>query len=489
MRENRSDTNKFMARPEEEHSGSTTWITHGSLTGAALRLALPMVGAMVLHNLFYLIDMYFVGILGSAAIAAVGMSLPALNLVYVIVMGITTGCTALVAQAIGSGRKERAQNVAGQSLLLAAGLSVLAAGLGVPLARRFLVGIGAGPEVADLGTPYLAIMAGFSFALTLSITFSAAIRGAGDTKTPLKIMGAGIVLNIILDPILIFGSWRVPAMGVTGSAVASVISQMVVAAWLARLFFWQGHAHFKLRLAHLWPQRGILRQLFRVGVFSSGETLIRNLSAVALVWIVAGFGKEAVAAFTIGIRLWMIVVMVGIGFGIAAATLVGQNLGAGRPDRAQSAGWLTAGMYAAIALVIGIVFFTLGESLVGCFTGEPRVLAIGRDLMRWLAVTVVFLAVSVVLGRAMGGAGATLRPMIITGIATLAVGVPMAYFLAHAWGSERGIWFSMVVSSIIHAVFMVLVYQRGRWRTTSQRFIRPAGEAERESEEAHDDAV
>ena len=462
------------------------WITDGGLCRATLRLAIPTLGTMLLHNLFHLVDMYFLGILGSTAVAAVGMSGPALNLVYVVVMGVTTGCTALVAQAMGSGVRERAQYVAGQSLLTAGVLSLTVAAFGVPLAGRFLEALGAETAVVAAGTPYLRILSGFSFALILSITFSSAIRGAGDAKTPLKVMGAAAVLNIALDPMMIFGHpWLpwLPAMGVTGSAVATALSQLLAMCWLAWLFLVKGHEHFYLNLGHLRPRLDIIKQVFRIGVFSSGQGLIRSLASVALVWIVAKFGKSTMAAFTIGLRLWMLVLMIGIAFGIAAATMVGQNLGAHKPDRAARAGWVTAGLAAALSLLVAAAFLVWNEQLVRVFNSEPAVVAAGSEFLRWLAAAMAFLTVSVVLSRAMSGAGDTFLPMLVTAVTMLGLGLPLAFGLARAWNSVTGVWVAIMTYTIIHGVLIAATFWWGRWKAVGRGFIDAAALAAVAAEE------
>jgi len=440
-----------------------------------LRLALPVVAAGMLQNMFNIVDMYFVGRLGPNAIAAVTASGTLLHLVWVLGMGITTGCTALVAQAVGAGWRERSHRVAGQSLLMALVLSVLVGTLGPPLAARALYAVSHDAHIAATGTPYLQVCMGFSVFTMLMLSFGAAIRGAGDTRTPLIAAAVATVINIVLDPILIFGRFGMPALGVAGSAVATVFAQAVAALWLGWLFFLRGHEHFHLRLGHLVPRLAILWQMFRIGVFGSGQMLVRSISAIVLFRIVAQFGREAQAGFGVGIRLWMAVLIPGIGFGMAASTLVGQNLGAGNPRRAERAGWVTAGIFAVVSAVLTVIFFTLARQLVGFFIespeNHPQVVAIGAQFLRWRSLTFVFLAFAAVLGQAMLGAGDTLRPMIITAVSVLGLALPLAWTLARAFSDPVGVWAALVISGVVQGLLMAGAFRWGKWKVTGQKHL------------------
>jgi len=218
--------------------------------------------------------------------------------------------------------------------------------------------------------------------------------------TPLKVFGLANVINIILDPILIFGWLGMPPLGVSGSALATVIARLFAAALLARVFFGGGHQQFHLHWADLAPRPAILWHMLKIGVFSSAQVLIRNISAIFLVRIVAIFGTAALAAYTIGIRLRMIVMMPGMGFGNAAATLVGQNLGAAKPDRASKAAWLTVGVYTLVAIPAALLLIAFAAPIVSIFNDTPDVVANGAKFLRWFSAIFAFMCLSMVLGRA-----------------------------------------------------------------------------------------
>ncbi len=447
-----------------------SWITGGSLLRATWRLSLPMVAAALFHDLFSLVDLFFVGRLGAGAISAVTISGALMGILHMLVRGIVTGSTALVAQAVGAGNRARAEKAAAQSFLMAVVLS-LAAVAAMPLAPTFLRALGAQTDVVAAGTPYLRIILGGSVAMFLNVAFAAALRSAGDAVTPLKIMALGNLINIALDPILIFGWGGIPAMGVAGSAMATVIASAIAAILMARVFFIRGHDHFHLRLTDLRPDWGTIWRMFRIGVFGSGQMLMRNVSALALVRVVAIFGTVPLAAYGVGLRVRMAIMMPGIGFGGAAATLVGQNLGASKPRRAERAGWLATGMYAMFAVAVGACLLAFAEQLIGVFNSEPDVVRVGGEFLRWLSFTFVFMSFSMVLGRAMHGAGDTLVPMLVTAGAMLMLRIPLAYGLSQLWNSEVGVWAGIAASNVVQGLFFVGAFRWGRWKAVGRRHV------------------
>ena len=446
-----------------------SWITHGSLLGATWRLALPMMGQVVLQNLYTLVDMWFVGRLGPTALSAVGISGNIVNVLWTAAIGIVTGSTAIISLAVGAGDRQRAQVAAGQSLLLALVVSVF--GLAAtPLAPRFLAGLGAQSDVVAVGTPYLSLLLAMSFTLYLSIVFSWALRGAGDAVTPLWVLGLSNLLNAGLDGLLIFGAGPVPAMGVTGAAVATVVAQGSAAAVLGWLFFVRGRGVFTLRPGDLRPRWGALWQMFTIGIWGSGRMLILNISGLALTGMVATFGTAALAAYTVGLRLRIVVLSMGLGaFGGAAMTLVGQNIGAGRVDRAQRAGWLSTGVFGLLALAAACVMFFFAPQCIGWFNDDPAVVAAGGSFLRWTAFSLVFLAPSTVLGRAMNGAGDSFWPMVLTAITMLGLRIPLSWWLARLWLSPTGVWAALAASDVLQGSLFCAAFAWGRWKIIGQR--------------------
>jgi putative MATE family efflux protein len=371
-------------------------------------------------------------------------------------------------------------------------LTLLVAALGIPLSGTVLRAMGADEAVIEVGTPYLQILTGGAFAMFLSVVFSSLLRGAGDAVTPLWIIGLANVVNIVLDPIFIFRG-SIPSgvlarlgdtflaglgnyefglgLGVAGSAWATFIARCLAAGMMAWLFFVSGHEHFHLRLRDLKPHLRTIGHMFKIGIFGSGRMLMINLSALALMRIVAHFGTAAVAAYTIGLRLRGAVMMLGFGFGNAAATLVGQNIGAGREDRAARGTWITTGIYVLFTLVISLAFAGLARPLVRLFNADAQVLTHGVLLMRWLSLSLPFMALSMVLGRAMTGAGDTLWPMLVTAVTMLVLRIPMSWGLAEAMGSVTGVWIGLSLSNVVQGGMFVGVFQWGRWKLIGRRHV------------------
>lgn len=461
-----SDASAQVARKPR---GDVSWITQGTIPSAVWRLALPSWGAFLSHDLMGMVDMFFVGKLGPSALASVAMSTAMFGIIIMLAHGVTAGTTALVAVAFGSGKAERAGEVSGQSLTMALVLSAVVAAAGVPFAPQIIRALGAEPDVVAGGSAYLRIVSGGALTMMLMVAFSASLRGAGDASSPFKAMVLSNAVNVVLDPILIFGLGGIPALGVAGSAWATVISRALGVLVMIHVFFVSDRGLVQLHLRDLRPDLPVMARILRIGVFASGRMLVRNISGIILMRLVAAFGTPAVAAYGIGFRLQMLVFGPTMGFGTAAATMVGQNLGAGQPDRAARAGWGAAGMAMAVVACISAALWMAAAAVVGVFNDDPRVVEIGVVCLRWLSASFIFVALGMVLSLAMNGAGDTLRPMIITGLSLLAVGVPLAWWLSSVWESVEGVWVALFLSNLLTGLLAAAAWRKGWWRTSGLR--------------------
>jgi putative MATE family efflux protein len=424
-----------------------------------------MIIGTILDDAYNLVDMYWVGKLGPEAVAAVALSGIIMGTASVLAFGVSIGTMALVSRFQGMRQPRNASRVVAQSILLALALGVLTALGGALLAGSFLRLLGAAPEVVQQGGRYLRIVAVGSVMGYLCFVLNSALRASGDAVTPMIATGIANTVNCIFDPLLIFGWLGMPKLGVAGAAYATVGSQGVALAIVLYIFFVRGHAHFDLHVRDLRPEWPMLKRIFNVGVFGSGQALVRNLSALAVMRVIAAYGQvPAQAAYGIVMRVWFAVLMPGIGFGNAAATLVGQNLGARKPHRAARAAWVSTGTFVAVAAVASAVFMLVPHAIVRIFNNDPGVVEAGGTFMRLLGATIPFMCLSAVLGRALQGAGDTLSPMIITTFAMFILRVPLAYLLALRMGSVTGAWIAFAASDVVQGAMFGVWFATGRWK-------------------------
>ena len=437
-------------------------LTEGGILRNIWHISLPIVVGNMLQNTFNIVDMIFVGKLGPAAIAAVGMSGVIMGTLYVAIFGIYMGTTAMVARFIGAKEKTKAENVAMQSVILGLFCYVFILIAGYTLAGPMLKGLGASEEVLTHGVGYIRVMFIGSIMMILSFILGSALRAAGDALTPMVILAISTVLNICLDPLLIFGLWGLPELGVAGSAVATVIARAIGVFILLWLFL-NDKAIIRLRIANAKIDLPLMGRIMRIGVFASIQGILRNVSGLILTRIVATYGTFAVAAYVIGMRLQFIVLMPGFGLATAVATLVGQNLGAKKPERAARTAWITVGIGAGIMAFMGLIYIIFARDIISIFNDHPEVLKTGVVYLRILASTFGIIAFGIILGRALNGAGDTVSPMIITAIGLLGFRIGLSLILTQSLGL-MGIWIGIASSSVIQGLMVTAWFSMGRWK-------------------------
>lgn len=422
-----------------------------------------LIGA-VLSNLQSVINLFWVGHLGANAIAAVAVGGTILMLLFPALMGLSTGTVALVSRAIGGGQRADASAAAGQSLLLALIFGGLSGAIGWHYADTLARLLGVEAAVLPDAEAYLRINMVFSFTLYLQVIGAAALQGAGDARTP---MWAGVtenILNIVLDPLLIYGLGGFPRLGVPGAAWASMLAQTVAATMVVRGLFAERAA---VRIGwHEWrPNLKLAWRILRIGLPGSGQMLTRSVMGAVLMRIVAGCGTAAVAAYGTGLRIHMIVLMPAFSLGGAAATLVGQNLGAGKPGRARAAAWLATGLDLIFMFIAIFVMMTFAPHLMRLFNHDPDVIQIGVGYMRTVSPFYVFAALGIVLGRGLNGAGDTFGPMVCTILALWGLQVPLAIWLAKiVLPATQGIWWAIGAASLAHGLMITAWFEVGRWK-------------------------
>ena len=440
-----------------------------------------MIGANILYSIQSLVDMFFVGKLGFEALAAVGMASQTLMIVITVFIGINISTMAMVSRAVGAQDSGHASHVAGQSLLLTAVISIVLGVAGYASAPSILSGLGAKGEVVILGTGYLHVIFVGLFFLASAFIISAIFYGAGDAKTPFLLGLLMTVCNVILNPLFIFGYLGFPEMGVRGSAVATLIARAITFV-VGITILMRGKLHVPLHLKNLVPKLHIMWTIIAIGVPSSLQMTARVLMNLALMALVARFGVLAVAAYTVGLRIRMIGLLLLFGFAGAAATMVGQNLGAKQPDRSERSAYTACALGVATAFCTGLIFFVFARHLIAPFNHEPDVIVTGASFLRITAIGLLPAAIAIILGRAMNGAGDTISPLIITFACLWGFQIPAAVYMSgiqEMWGTripftdlfqristngEIGIWYAMVAASVLQAIVTAAWFAVGRWK-------------------------
>ncbi len=440
--------------------------TEGPLGQALLLLAVPMVLEMVMESVFAVVDVYWVASLGAPAVAAVGLTESVLSLMYAVAMGLAMAATALVARRIGEKDPEGASRAAVQAVAVAVAASLPFAAVGVFFAADVLRLRGADAETVAIGAGYTAWMLGGNAVIMLLFVLNAVFRGAGDAAIAMRVLWLANGINLVLDPLLIFGWGPVPALGVTGAAVATTTGRgLAVLVQLAVLL--RGGKHLRVLWAHVRLRADVMGRLLRTSAGGIAQFAVATTSWVFLVRVVAEFGAEALAGYTIAIRVFLFTLLPAWGLSNAAATLVGQNLGAGKPARAERSVWVAGGVTSLLLGLVSIGYVVFDEALVRLFTDEPAVVAVGADGLRVMAYGYVIFAWAMVLPQAFNGAGDTLTPTWINLGCFWAFQVPLAWALAIPLGWEvGGVFWSVVPAESLRAVVAAVLFRRGRWKET-----------------------
>ena len=439
-------------------------LTEDHLLHGILVLAGPMFVSAILQNAQSLIDLFWVGRLGSQAVAALAMSGTTLMLLFPLIIGMASGTMAVVSRRFGEGRADEASLAAGQSLALAGIFGVVTGLVGWAVARRVCVLLGASPDVADMAESYLQISFLGSFTVFLLFIGNTVLQAAGNAIVPMLTMIFSNLLNLILDPILIFGLLGMPRLGIRGAAVATVIAQAVTAALVMTLLC-SGKLRVHIHLRSWRPKPALAAQLMKIGFPGTGQMLSRSLMALVLMRIVAACGTAAIAAYRIGLRFHMVVLMPAFALGNAAGTMVGQNLGAGKPGRARAAAWLATGIDVAVTAVCAAALMIWAPALIRIFDGNPEVVATGTAYVRTVSAFYIFVGVAIVLSRGLIGAGDTIPPMIFTIISLWGFQVPLAIVLSRAMTPPtQGIWWAIACAVTVHGLLVAAWFQLGRWK-------------------------
>jgi putative MATE family efflux protein len=444
--------------------GSQRDYTRGSIGRAILVLSVPMVLEMVMESVFAVVDVFFVAKLGSNAVATVGLTESMLTIVYTLAMGLSIGATAMVARRIGEGNPEGASRAAVQAIALGIIIAALVGVAGVTLAPRLLAIMGASVEVIHQGANYTRVMLGGNVVIMLLFLINAIFRGAGDAAIAMRVLWLANLINIALGPCLIFGLGPFPEFGVTGAAIATTIGRGTGALYaLSRLLRPGARVHLARR--HLRLEPTVMLRMLRLSASGTFQVLVGTASWIGLIRILSSFGSAALAGYTIGIRIILFALLPSWGMSNAAATMVGQALGARKPERAERAVWI-AGFYNMCFLgALGLIFVLFAGVIVRWFTQDPAVLPYGVDCLRVVACGFLFYAYGMVLTQSFNGAGDTWTPTVINLFIFWLWEIPLAYALAIWFGAgPRGVFLAITIAFSTLAVTSALIFRRGRWK-------------------------
>ena len=455
----------FWASVREALAGSEQDFTAGPLGRAILLLAVPMVLEMAMESVFAVTDAFFVSRLGAGALATVGLTESMLALVYAVAMGLGVGATALVARRTGEKDPEGAARAGATAVAIGLALSVVFGVVGVLFARPLLVLMGAPAEVVATGLGYMRVMLGGEASIILLFIANAIFRGAGDAAIAMRTLWLANGINIVLGPLLIFGPGPFPALGVKGAAIATTIGRSTGALFaLWRLT--RASSRVRLRRRDFAPDPAVVRSIADVSGAAAVQSIVGTASWIGLVRVVATFGAPALAAYTLATRVIVFAILPAFGMSNAAATLVGQALGAKDPDRAERAVWTTGHYNAAFLGLLELLCLIGAPAIIGVFTRDPAVLSIGVAGLRVMSGGFLLYAYGLVLTAAFNGAGATRTPPVLTLRVCWAFEIPVAYVLAKPLGfGPLGVFLAIALAFSMLAVASGVVFRRGRWKT------------------------
>jgi putative MATE family efflux protein len=454
----------FLKDVREAVAGTEQDFTEVRLSRAILLLSIPAVLEMLMESIFVVVDIFFVSKLGSDAVATVGLTESLLTIVYAISLGLATATTSLVSRRIGEKNPERASFTAFQAIFTGMIVSVIIAVPGAIFAKDLLDIMGASSVIVDEMSGYATIMLAGNMVVMLLFIINAIFRSAGDAAVAMRVLFVGNLINIILDPCLIFGLGPFPEMGIAGAAIATTTGRGIAVLYQLYLLFF-GRKRIQLSLKHFGISFSIIMKLIKISLGSIGQNLIGTSSWIALVRIISIFGSDIVAGYTIAIRIISFVLLPSWGISNAASTLVGQNLGAKKPDRAERSVMITGYVNMILLGIVGIVLVAFPASFIKLFISDPAVVKAGTECLRIISIGFISYGMGMVLANSFNGAGDTTTPLMINFFAYWMIEIPLAYILAIKSGmNENGVFIAIVIAETIMTLTAFMVFRRGKWK-------------------------
>ncbi len=444
--------------------GDVTDFTTGSIDKAIFLLAIPMILEMLLESLFAVVDIYFVNKVGIEASSTVILTEASLTILYSVAWGLSIGVTALVARRAGEKNFKAASDIAAQSILLGTFLSLFISVIGFIYPKEILILMGASAKVAEENYLFTQIMLTGNIVIVLLFINNAVFRGVGNASLAMKALLIANAINIVLDPMLILGIGPFPEMGVVGAAIATTIGRSVAVLYQ----FWHmfnGKALVKLARRQFTVQLNLMRSILKTSAGGMFQFLIGSCSWIFLTMIIAESGTAAVSGYGTAIRICIFTILPAFGLANAAATLVGQNLGAGQPDRAEKSVWRTAFLTFCFFAVVSVIFFVFGEQLMLFFIQDKESVQAGTLCLHILAVGYVFFAYGLVISQAFNGAGDTKTPTYINLFVFWVLQIPLAYILAkYLKLGPTGVYIAIGVAETLLAIISIIIFKKGKWK-------------------------
>ena len=449
---------------KEAITGSESNFTSGSINRAIVLLSIPMILEMVMESLFAVVDAFFVAQVGVNAIATVGLTESVITLVYSIAIGLSMAATAMIARRIGENKPEAAAIASVQAIMITVFIAIVLGILGFIFAADVLRLMGGSEELITTGVNYTRIMFGGNIVIMLLFLFNGIFRGAGNASIAMYALWIANISNIILDPLLIFGIGPFPELGVTGAAVATNIGRGIGVAFQLFILF-KGIGIVKILDRHFRANWEVIKKILDVAATGTFQFLIASASWIVLMRIIARFGSEAVAGYTIAIRIIIFTILPAWGLANAAATLVGQNLGAKKPERAETSVWRAAFFNMIFLTTVSVIFILGAEFFIRIFTADPPVIEAGVLSLRIICMGYIFFAYGMVISQAFNGAGDTRTPTIINFVCFWLIEIPLGYFLAINVGWElAGVCAAVAIAETLQAIICIYIFRKGRWK-------------------------
>ena len=456
---------KYLELVWQAIKGEEKNFTSGSINRAIFLLAVPMILEMVMEALFAVVDVFFVSRISVNAVATVGLTESVITVVYSIAIGLSMATTAMVARRVGEGKKEKAAEAAMQAIFIAVSFSLVISIAGFFFAADILRLMGGSEKLIEEGVGYTRILFAGNFVIMLLFLLNAVFRGAGDASIAMRSLWIANALNIVLDPCFIFGWGPFPELGITGAAVATNIGRGIGVLFQLYVLF-RGKVIIKIARKQFRLVWDIIARLLRVSLGGMGQYIIASSSWIFLMRIMSEFGEQAIAGYTISIRIVIFTILPAWGMANAAATLVGQNLGANQPGRAEKSVWRSAFLTMLFLLSVSVIYFTFAPGIVQFFHPDPQVIQYGVASLRIICLGYIFFAYGMVISQAFNGAGDTRTPTLMNFICFWLFQIPLAYVLGLPLGmGPNGVFWAIAISESILAVICIWLFRKGHWKT------------------------